>query len=177
MNIEIERETDGRWIAEVPDLPGVMSYGKSREEAITKVEALALRVLADRLDHGEEIPEINNVFAIPASEQPKIELLKKELENKELFIKKMTAMTEMKTIGNAVESYITDNYTAPQATTMEELRQQLEPLYIKELPLNDPWGKPYQYRPSPTDESEYTITCTGNENKIVYANGNFIDNH
>jgi predicted RNase H-like HicB family nuclease len=66
MNIEIERETDGRWIAEVPDLPGVMSYGKSREEAITKVEALALRVLADRLDHGEEIPEINNVFAIPA---------------------------------------------------------------------------------------------------------------
>jgi predicted RNase H-like HicB family nuclease len=66
MNIEIERETDGRWIAEVPDLPGVMSYGKSREEAITKVEALALRVLADRLDHGEEIPEINDVFAIPA---------------------------------------------------------------------------------------------------------------
>ena len=47
MNIEIERETDGRWIAEVPDLPGVMSYGKSREEAIAKVEALALRVLAE----------------------------------------------------------------------------------------------------------------------------------
>ncbi|UCH93017.1 MAG: type II toxin-antitoxin system HicB family antitoxin [Candidatus Aminicenantes bacterium] len=66
MNIEIERETDGRWIAEVPDLPGVMSYGKSREEAITKVEALALRVLADRQEHGEEIPEINDVFAIPA---------------------------------------------------------------------------------------------------------------
>lgn len=66
MNIEIERETDGRWIAEVPDLPGVMTYGTSREEAIAKVEALALRVLADRLDHGEEIPEINEVFAIPA---------------------------------------------------------------------------------------------------------------
>ena len=66
MNIEIERETDGRWIAEVPELPGVMAYGISREEAITKVEALALRVMADRLDHGEKIPEINEVFAIPA---------------------------------------------------------------------------------------------------------------
>ena len=66
MNIEIERETDGRWIAEVPELPGVMAYGTSREEAIAKVEALALRVMADRLDHGEKIPEINEVFAIPA---------------------------------------------------------------------------------------------------------------
>ena len=66
MNIEIERETDGRWIAEVPDLPGVMTYGTSREEAIAKVEALALRVLADRLDNGEEIPQIKEVFAIPA---------------------------------------------------------------------------------------------------------------
>jgi len=52
MNIEIEREDDGRWIAEVPELPGVMGYGRSREEAISKVEALALRVLADRLEHG-----------------------------------------------------------------------------------------------------------------------------
>jgi predicted RNase H-like HicB family nuclease len=66
MNIEIERETDGRWIAEVPDLPGVMTYGTTREEAIAKVEALALRVLADRLDNGEKVPEINEVFAIPA---------------------------------------------------------------------------------------------------------------
>ncbi len=66
MNIELEREIDGRWIAEVPDLPGVMAYGQSREEAITKVEALALRVLADRLEHGEDIPELHNVFAIPA---------------------------------------------------------------------------------------------------------------
>ena len=53
MKIEIERETDGRWIAEVPDLPGVMAYGKNRSQAIAKVEALALRVIADRLDHGE----------------------------------------------------------------------------------------------------------------------------
>lgn len=48
MNIEIEREDDGRWIAEVPDLPGVMVYGQSQEEALSKVKALALRVLADR---------------------------------------------------------------------------------------------------------------------------------
>ena len=47
MNIEIEREDDGRWIAEVPDLPGVIVYGQSREEAISKVKALALRVLAE----------------------------------------------------------------------------------------------------------------------------------
>jgi predicted RNase H-like HicB family nuclease len=66
MNIELEREIDGRWIAEVPNLPGVMAYGQSREEAISKVEALALRVLADRLEHGEDIPELHGVFAIPA---------------------------------------------------------------------------------------------------------------
>jgi predicted RNase H-like HicB family nuclease len=66
MNIELEREIDGRWIAEVPDLPGVMAYGQSRDEAISKVEALALRVLADRLEHGEDIPELHGVFAIPA---------------------------------------------------------------------------------------------------------------
>jgi predicted RNase H-like HicB family nuclease len=66
MNIETEREDDGRWIAEVPDLPGVMVYGGSREEAITKVKALALRVLADRLEHGESIPELGEVFAVPA---------------------------------------------------------------------------------------------------------------
>jgi predicted RNase H-like HicB family nuclease len=66
VNIEIEREDDGRWIAEVPDLPGVMVYGHSREEAISKVKALALRVLADRLEHGESIPELGGVFAVPA---------------------------------------------------------------------------------------------------------------
>jgi len=53
MNIELELEEDGRWIAEVADLPGVMTYGKTREEAISKVKALALRVLADRVEHGE----------------------------------------------------------------------------------------------------------------------------
>jgi predicted RNase H-like HicB family nuclease len=66
VNIEIEREEDGRWMAEVPDLPGVMVYGQSRTEAISKVKALALRVLADRLEHGESIPELGEVFAISA---------------------------------------------------------------------------------------------------------------
>ena len=66
MIIEIEREEDGRWIAEVPELPGVMTYGQSRQEAISKVESLALRVLADRLEHGEDIPELRNIFAVPA---------------------------------------------------------------------------------------------------------------
>jgi predicted RNase H-like HicB family nuclease len=49
-NIEIEQEEDGRWIAEIPDLPGVMVYGATREEAQSKVEALALRVIADRIE-------------------------------------------------------------------------------------------------------------------------------
>ena len=59
--IEVEREDDGRWIAEVPDLPGVMTYGQSRDEAIAHVQALALRVLADRLDHGESAPNLLSV--------------------------------------------------------------------------------------------------------------------
>jgi predicted RNase H-like HicB family nuclease len=58
MRVETEREEDGRWIAEVPELPGVMAYGPTREEAIKKVEALALRVIVDRLEHNEAIPEI-----------------------------------------------------------------------------------------------------------------------
>ncbi len=66
MKIEIEREENGRWIAEIPELPGVMVYGDSRNEAISKAEALALRVLADRLEHGEEIPELKEVFAVSA---------------------------------------------------------------------------------------------------------------
>lgn len=66
MRVEIEQEEDGRWIAEVPDLPGVMGYGHTRAEALSKVKALALRVLADRLEHGEEIPELTELFALPA---------------------------------------------------------------------------------------------------------------
>ena len=62
--LEIEQEEDGRWIAEVPDLPGALIYGQTRQEAIDRVQALALRVLADRLDHGETIPQMNQVFAV-----------------------------------------------------------------------------------------------------------------
>jgi len=51
--IELEQEADGRWIAEVIELPGVLAYGASRDEAVAKVQALALRVVADRLEHDE----------------------------------------------------------------------------------------------------------------------------
>ena len=66
MRIELEHEEDGRWIAEVPDLAGVMVYGRTRQEAIAKVQALALRVIADRLDHGEAIPQLDELFAVTA---------------------------------------------------------------------------------------------------------------
>jgi predicted RNase H-like HicB family nuclease len=63
-NIEYEREEDGRWIAEVPQLPGVLAYGITAEEAMRKAEALALRVLADRLEMAECSPmPISIVFA------------------------------------------------------------------------------------------------------------------
>jgi len=51
--IECEQEEDGRWIAEVIELPGVLAYGRTREEAMFKVQALGLRVVADRIEHGE----------------------------------------------------------------------------------------------------------------------------
>lgn len=51
--MEYEQEEDGRWIAEVQELPGVMVYGVTREEALAKAQALALRVVAERLEHGE----------------------------------------------------------------------------------------------------------------------------
>ena len=53
LTIETEREYDGRWIAEVPEMPGALAYGATEDEAIAKVQALALRVVADRLEHGE----------------------------------------------------------------------------------------------------------------------------
>ena len=64
--IEIEREADGRWIAEVPELPGVLASGTSREEAVTRAQALSLRVLAEGLEHGEHLPQVNAVFSIVA---------------------------------------------------------------------------------------------------------------
>jgi predicted RNase H-like HicB family nuclease len=64
--IETEQEADGRWIAEVPELPGVLAYGPSREDAIRKAQALSLHVLAERLEHGEALPQVQNVFSIVA---------------------------------------------------------------------------------------------------------------
>ncbi len=58
LGIELDRENDGRWVAEVPALAGVMCYGETLDEAVARVQALALRVIADRLDHGETGPEL-----------------------------------------------------------------------------------------------------------------------
>lgn len=66
LTIELEQEEDGRWIAEVIDIPGVLTYGQSREEAVAKVKALAFRVLADRLERGESSAEIERVSFLAA---------------------------------------------------------------------------------------------------------------
>jgi predicted RNase H-like HicB family nuclease len=63
LTIEIEQEEDGRWIAEVPELPGVLVYGQTRQEATDRVQALAVRVLADRLEHGEAVSQVSQLFA------------------------------------------------------------------------------------------------------------------
>ena len=55
--IEIERETDGRWLAAVPELPGVMAYGATQEEAVRKAKVVALQILADMIANGEDVPE------------------------------------------------------------------------------------------------------------------------
>lgn len=64
--LECEREDDGRWLAEVPELPGVLAYGQTSDEAISKAEILALRVLADRLEHDETKP-FDIRISVPAS--------------------------------------------------------------------------------------------------------------
>ena len=64
--IEFEQESDGRWIAEIPSLPGVMVYGTTRDEASSKVQALALRVLAERLEHQESPSELVDISFIAA---------------------------------------------------------------------------------------------------------------
>jgi predicted RNase H-like HicB family nuclease len=59
--IEVEQEADGRWLAEVPSLPGAMTYGVTQTDAVARVQALALRVLAERLEQGEAVPELLTV--------------------------------------------------------------------------------------------------------------------
>jgi predicted RNase H-like HicB family nuclease len=61
LTVETDREEDGRWIAEVPDLAGVLAYGETRDQAIARAEALALRVLADQLEHAEAGPDLVSV--------------------------------------------------------------------------------------------------------------------
>jgi predicted RNase H-like HicB family nuclease len=59
--VEIEQEEDGRWIAEIVDLPEVLAYGNTSEEAQAKIQALALRVVADRLEHGKVGPDLVSI--------------------------------------------------------------------------------------------------------------------
>ena len=69
LSIEIDREDDGRWIAEALELPGVMTYGQTREEAISNTERLAIEEIADRIGHGELPPSALNVSFRVMSEQ------------------------------------------------------------------------------------------------------------
>jgi len=59
--IEVEQETDGRWIAEVLELAGAMAYGPTRDEAVARAKALALRAVAERLEHGEAGPDLSDI--------------------------------------------------------------------------------------------------------------------
>jgi predicted RNase H-like HicB family nuclease len=59
--VEVEQEEDGRWLAEVLELPGVLAYGQSQDAAVSKVQALALRVVAERLEHGEAGPQLLSI--------------------------------------------------------------------------------------------------------------------
>ena len=69
LSIEVDREDDGRWIAEALELPGVMTYGQTREEAISNTEKLAIEVMADRIKHAELPPSALNVSFRVLSEQ------------------------------------------------------------------------------------------------------------
>ena len=66
-SVETEQETDGRWIAEISQIPGVLAYGDTRQKAVARAEALALRVLAERVEQGETSPEIERVFSVAAA--------------------------------------------------------------------------------------------------------------
>lgn len=66
LTLECEREDDGRWLAEVPELPGVLVYGESADEAMARAEVLALRVLAEQIEQGESKPQ-GIRFVVPAA--------------------------------------------------------------------------------------------------------------
>ena len=69
LSIELDREDDGRWLAEAQELPGAMSYGLTREEAISSTERLAVEVIADRIKHGELPPSALNISLMVLSER------------------------------------------------------------------------------------------------------------
>jgi predicted RNase H-like HicB family nuclease len=60
-NVDVEREEDGRWLAEILELPGVLAYGETEGAAVSRVQALALRAIAERLEHGEAGPELLSI--------------------------------------------------------------------------------------------------------------------
>ena len=60
--VEFDQEADGPWIAEIPAIPGALCYARSKEDALRNIEALALRILADRIEHGEAVPELDGAF-------------------------------------------------------------------------------------------------------------------
>ncbi len=64
LKIELESEEDGRWLASVPELPGVMAYGDTQEEAVRKAKTVALKILADMIEHGEQVPASMNVLFV-----------------------------------------------------------------------------------------------------------------
>ncbi len=64
LTLNLDREEDGRWMAEVPELPGVLVYGETQDDAITKAKVLSLRVLADRIEHEEAVPEMDDMFSV-----------------------------------------------------------------------------------------------------------------
>lgn len=63
--VETEQEQDGRWLAEVGELPGCLAYGATRDDAVRHVEALALRAIADRIEASEPAPDVSALFAVP----------------------------------------------------------------------------------------------------------------
>ncbi len=65
--VQLSRESDGRWIGEVAELPGVLAYGATADEAVAKVKALALRVVADRLEHGEPCPDSSKIVFVSSA--------------------------------------------------------------------------------------------------------------
>ncbi|MCP5047986.1 MAG: hypothetical protein GY940_12490 [bacterium] len=92
------------------------------------------------------------------------------------------AMNNMKMIGTALESYMTDEYKVPEVDDIEALKKALEPLHIKTMVTKDPWGNPFVYQRDPANKEEYAIWCTGTDGKLVkgsnddvlFTNGNFV---